>query len=140
MDTIEQKQITPTETLPKSELEIFKDKIKEIKEAEMNKRKAWEDRGMEGKAYNPHFDAINQDYLEEPEREVYEKYQDDNLSTDEFRELRSAANKNYKKLPVDAKKETLSNFWAYIGNLVTAREGRRQLEEIKRRNSQKIIS
>lgn len=84
---------------------------------------------MKGEAYNPHFNANKPDYLGEAEREVYENYLGDNLSIDKFRELRSAAYKDYEKLPADAKKETLNYFLAHIGNLISAREGKRQLEE-----------
>lgn len=134
MNNIEQKSSTPAEMTPKSELEIFRDTIKEIKEEEMTKKKAWEARDMEGEAYNPHFDLINSEYLEEAEREVYEKYQSDHLTVEKFRTLRSAAMKDYEKLPAGAEKDAIGDFWAYIGNLVTAREDRRELEELKRKN------
>ncbi len=132
MDNIEQKKRMAAESKPKSELEIFKDVIQEIKEVEMAKKKAWEERDMKGEMYNPHFDLINPEYLREAEREVYEKYKNDTLSAEEFNALKIEANKNYEKLP-DAEKAALNDFWGYIANLVTAREGRRQLEEMKLR-------
>lgn len=133
MNTIEQKPNASAETLPKNELEVFRDRIREIKEIEMAKKRDWERRGMKGEAYDPHFDLINPECLGETEREVYDKYQDGTLTADEFLALRDLANEEYEKLMDGAEKTALNNFWAYLGNLVSVKEMKRQLEEMKRK-------
>ncbi|MDO8676140.1 MAG: hypothetical protein Q7K16_00545 [Candidatus Azambacteria bacterium] len=136
MNNTEKKSNMPTETAPKNKLEIFRDEIAIIKETEMDKKKDWENRGHEGEAYNPHFDTINPEYLGETEREVYEKYKNDNLTVEEFRALKSEAIKEYEKLPAGDKKSTSGDFWAYVANLVNTKDLRRQLEEMRRKKNQ----
>lgn len=135
MNNTEQKLNALAETTPEKKLEIFRDEIKGIKEIEMNKKQLWEGRGKTGEAYNPHFDGINPDYLKEAEREAYEKYQNDNLSADAFNELRRSALGKFSKLSVNNDEEyrTILDFWAYMSNLVGVREGRRELEKLKRK-------
>src|SRR3989344_1651488 len=100
MDNIEQKSNAPIEMTPEQKLEIFREEMKRIKEVEMNKKQAWEERGKTGEAYNPHFDGIDPEYLGQAEREVYEKYKNDELSVDLFYELKKSALKEYDKLSI----------------------------------------
>jgi|SRR3989338_4747868 len=142
MNNMEQKSNTPIEITREKKLEIFRDEMRRIKEIEMNKKQAWEERGETGETYNPHFDGINPDYLGEAEREVYEKYQNDDLNADAFNELKRLAMEKYNKLPVNiSEKEhrTIADFWAYMANRVSAREGRRQLEELRQKKAGKIF-
>lgn len=138
MNNIEQKLNTLAEMTPEKKLEIFKYEMKKIQETEMNKKQAWEERGRTGEAYNPHFDGINPEYLRQAEREVYEKYKNDDLNADAFNELRKSALGKFSKLSVNNDEEyrTILDFWAYMGNLVGARESRRELEELKRKKGQ----
>lgn len=133
MNNIEQKPNAPVEMTPEKKLEIFRVEMKKIKEVEMNKKRAWEECGEVGEAYNPHFDGIDPDYLGQAEQEVYEKYQKDELSIDLFNELKRSAMAKYDKPSADIndKDGAIIDFWAYLSNLVTVREGRRQLEELR---------
>lgn len=137
-NNIEKKSNAPVEMTPLKKLEIFKDEISRTKEVEMNKKRAWEERGRTGEAYNPHFDHINPEYLGQAEREVYEKYKNDDLSVNSFNELKKSEMKKYQELSMSdingqEERKTIVDFWAYMGNLVQAREGRRQVEELKRK-------
>ena len=139
MDNIEQKSNAPIEMTPEQKLEIFREEMKRIKEVEMNKKQAWEERGKTGEAYNPHFDGIDPEYLGQAEREVYEKYKNDELSVDLFYELKKSALKEYDKLSISESNEkfrSIIDFWAHLGNLMQKRIGRRQIEELKRRKNQ----
>lgn len=136
MNDIEQKLNAPVEMTPEKKLEIFIVEMKKIKEIEMNKKQAWEERGKVGEAYNPHFNGINPDYLGQAEREVYEKYENNNLTVEEFQALKKSAMEKSKDLPVEDKKTTLDNFWGHMSNLMQIKEGRRQLNELKQKKSQ----
>lgn len=141
-NNIEKKSSAPVETTPLKKLEIFKDEIRRTKEVEMNKKRAWEERGRTGEAYDPHFNGINPDYLGEAEREVYEKYQNDDLSIDAFNALKRLAIGKYDKTHanIDEKEyRAVNDFWAYMANRVNAKEGPRQLEELKRKKAGKIF-
>ncbi len=143
MNNIEQKSNMPAEMTREKKLGIFRDEMKRIKEIEMNKKQSWEKRGKTGEAYNPHFDGINPDYLGEAEREAYEKYKSDDLSADAFSALRMSAIGKFDKLSVninnDEEYRTVVDFWAYMGNLISIKEVRRQLEELKQKKADKIL-
>lgn len=126
VNNIEQKSNAPVEMTLEKKMELFRVEMKKMKEIEMNKKQAWEERGKTGSAYNPHFDGINPEYLGQAEQEVYEKYKKDELSIDLFNSLKKSALAEYYDKPsvdLNDKDKAIIDFWAYLSNLVIVREG-----------------
>jgi len=69
----------------KSKLELFREKIAMIKAIEMAKKKK-----SKGKDYNPHFDDINPEDLTEDDCEIYKKFEDGSMASEDLEKYRKS--------------------------------------------------
>lgn len=79
----------------------------------MEKKQEWLDRGKEGAAYNPHFDAIDPEFLNDQDQFAYESLEF--LSVDEFENLKRARQQELKNKDLP-EVSAVDDFWAYLGN------------------------
>jgi len=124
-------QFDKQELSPEEKLGLFREEIGDIKTGEMEKKKEWEAREKTGEAYNPHFDIIDPGLLSGAEMEIYEKFKKG--EDDEFANLREEALARFKGRDVenDPEYKSAHAFLMYLGNIVNARELRRQIEKLK---------
>jgi len=86
----------------KSKLELFREKIAMIKAIEMAKKKK-----SKGKDYNPHFDDINPEDLTEDDCEIYKKFEDGSMASEDLEKYRKSVFPKLMK-PRELRKKTAS--------------------------------
>ena len=100
---------------PDNDLDKFTKEMKRLKEEETGERKT------------AHFEEINPKNLTEEDKEIWHKYQSDNLTVKEFLTYQSN---------IPREEQDRKHFSAYIGNLLTVRMGTKQLEKMKEKENQ----
>ena len=122
-----------TPKTPEEQLEEFRAEIKAIKDAEMAKKKAWEERGRTGEAYDPHFDQIKPEFLEQPERMAYAAVEADQMTAKELRWLHHDANRaaaeRFGKREESPQRQSVNDFWGFLTNRFMGRKAPRRKEE-----------
>lgn len=99
----------------------LRNEIEEIRENEMANKKSWLARGKTGEAYNPHFDDIDPQYLNEEDLIIYKKFKEDTLSFEEMREYQNKMTGEEAGDFVNPVNKSRNNFQAYLANKLLAR-------------------
>jgi hypothetical protein len=118
---------TAIKSVFKIKMKSFRDEIQALKDKEMDKKKKWEERGMKGRAYDPHFDLLNPQHLGAREYSAYKFYKKAEaepklFNVEDFEELRSSAmafyEDFYKNNPNNPEFESRRLFWGHIGSKI----------------------
>lgn len=98
-------------------LESLRSEVEQIKEGEMKKKE-------EGKYADPHYDHISTAELTEADLKIFEKFQKDELTIDEFDEYRKGFNSE--------STESSKYFSAWLANKLSAKMMEEELKKFKK--------
>lgn len=111
----------------------FREEIMRLHDIEVEKKRAWEARGMKDESFDPDLYEVDATYLTNIERFVY--MERDRMPQPEFEEISAIARKKYSirfQGKYDSPEyQSLKNFWAWIRNYISSRFQNEQLRQIR---------